>query len=94
MNILWLCNTVPGAVRAALGGSSEGGMWMEHVLSDLRRRGGNSLRLLCLGGEASGKLEDGTEYALFTEKKAAFVCSLKMMRWILSMLQKLNLPGK
>ena len=70
MNILWLCNTVPGAVRAALGGSPEGGMWMEHVLSDLRRRGGTSLRLLCLGGEASGKLEDGTEYALFTEKKA------------------------
>lgn len=70
MKILWLCNTIPSAVRRALGGSPADGMWMEHVLSDIRRLGGIDLRLLCPGAETSGKLEDGTEYALFTEKKA------------------------
>lgn len=70
MKILWLCNIVPGPVRQALGGSPDSGMWVEHVLSGIRGRESVSLRLLCMGGNASGKLEDGTEYALFTEKKA------------------------
>lgn len=68
MKILWLCNLILGPVRQALGGGSGDGMWMDHVLSDLRGRDGVRMRLLCLGGNASGKLEDGTEYALFPEK--------------------------
>ena len=71
MKILWLCNMIPSAVRAALGERGDGGLWVDHVLSDIRRRADVSLRLLCLGNaEASGTLEDGTEYALFLEKKA------------------------
>lgn len=70
MKVLWLCNVIPGPVRRTLGGSSDGGLWIEHVLSGVRCQGGISLRLLCLGGDAAGTLEDGTEYALFQEKKA------------------------
>lgn len=70
MKVLWLCNILPGPVRGALGSSLDSGMWIDHVLSGIRRRGGISLRLLCMGGQAAGKLEDGTQYALFPEKKA------------------------
>ena len=70
MKVLWLCNVIPGPVRRALGERSDSGFWIEHVLSGICCQGGISLRLLCLGGNASGTLEDGTEFALFQEKKA------------------------
>ena len=68
MKILWLTNMVPGAVRSQLGGSGDGGLWIDHVLADLREKE-LSLLLLCLGGEGSGRLDERTEYALFPEKK-------------------------
>ena len=86
MKVLWLCNVIPGPVRRALGESSDGGFWIEHVLSGIRCQGGISLRLLCLGGEASGTLEDGTEYALFQEKKA-YAYNLKLEGFFSEQLQ-------
>lgn len=69
MKVLWLCNMIPGAVRALLGGSADSGMWVDHVLSDVRQREDISMLLLCMGGEASGSVDARTEYALFPEKK-------------------------
>lgn len=86
MKVLWLCNVIPGPVRRALGGRSDGGFWIEHVLSGIRCQGGISLRLLCLGGNASGTLEDGTEYALFQEKKA-YAYNLKLEGFFSEQLQ-------
>ncbi len=39
MKVLWLCNMVPGCVQEALGGKSGGGLWTDHVLSDLQAQG-------------------------------------------------------
>ena len=68
MRILWLCNMIPGVVRANLGGSNDGGLWIDHVLDDLRWQDVTML-LLCLGAEGSGTLDERTSYALFTEPK-------------------------
>ena len=68
MKVLWLCNIIPGAVRAHMGGSNDGGMWTDHVLSDLRQQKLTML-LLCRGGDRSGRLDDRTAYALFSEEK-------------------------
>ena len=58
MKVLWLCNMIPGAVRAAMGESSDGGgLWVDHVLSDLRKREDISLLLLARGGNAQGRLD-------------------------------------
>lgn len=68
MKVLWLCNMIPGAVRAAMGESSDGGgLWVDHVLSDLRKREDISLLLLARGGNAQGRLDERTAYALFSE---------------------------
>lgn len=68
MKVLWLCNLVPGAVRQQIG-LPGGGLWMDHVLADLRRQDGFRLRLLCMGGQsASGNLDSETDYVVFTEK--------------------------
>lgn len=68
MKVLWLCNMIPGAVRAAMGESSDGGgLWVDHVLSDLRKREDISLLLLARGGNAQGRLDERTTYALFSE---------------------------
>ena len=68
MKILWLTNMLPGAVRSQMGGSGDGGLWIDRVLEDLRQQK-LQLLLLCLGGEGSGRLDERTEYALFSEKK-------------------------
>lgn len=68
MKVLWLCNMMPGAVREAQGGTADGGLWLDHVLSDLRRQETVSLRICCPAGQAgSGKLDDSHDYFLFTE---------------------------
>ena len=68
MKILWLCNMMPGAVRESLGGSSGGGLWVDHVLSDLRKREELNLLILCPGSDwKSGSLDGHTDYQLFTE---------------------------
>lgn len=68
MKVLWLCNLIPGAVRQQLG-LTGGGLWMDHVLADLRQRDALSLRLLCMGGmSASGSLDARTDFITFQEK--------------------------
>ena len=68
MKLLWLCNMMPGAVRENLGGTSGGGLWVDHVLSDLRKQESLTLRILCPGPKAAGgSLDDRTDYRLFTE---------------------------
>ena len=68
MKLLWLCNMMPGAVRENLGGTSGGGLWVDHVLSDLRKQENVTLRILCPGPKAAGgSLDDRTDYRLFTE---------------------------
>ncbi|MGM9604484.1 MAG: glycosyltransferase family 4 protein [Faecousia sp.] len=69
MKILWLCNMIPSAVQALLGGSADSGMWVDHVLSDVRQREDVSMLLVCMGGEASGSVDARTGYALFPEKR-------------------------
>lgn len=67
MKVLWLCNIMPGAVRAALGGSNSGGLWLDHVLSDVSRQD-LELYILCLGFEnCSGSLSAHVHYQVFTE---------------------------
>lgn len=69
MKGIWLCNTMPGAVREQLGGSSGGGLWMDHVLTDLRKQADLTLRILCLAGERkTGVLDDRTDFRTFTAK--------------------------
>ena len=68
MKVLWLCNMMPGAVRESLGGASGGGLWVDHVLSDLRKQEHVTLRILCPGPKAAvGSLDDRTDYRQFTE---------------------------
>lgn len=68
MKVLWLCNLIPGAVRQQLG-LTGGGLWMDHVLADLRQRDGIVLHLTCMGASASsGRLDDRTDYVIFPEK--------------------------
>ena len=52
MRLLWLCNVIPGAIRQAMGNPGGSGLWMDHVLSDLRRDPGLEIRILCRGGKA------------------------------------------
>lgn len=70
MKIIWLCNMMPGAVREAMGGSSGGGLWVDHVLSDLRALPEHRLRILCLAqAETAGSLDERTDYQLFREEE-------------------------
>lgn len=67
MKLMWLCNMVPGAVQEKLGGSVSGGLWVDHVLSDLRKLP-MDIRILCPGkpGE-TGELDAHCSYTSFTE---------------------------
>lgn len=67
MKLMWLCNLAPGAVREAISGSKSSGLWMDHVLSDLRRQEDIHLHILCPGENAEGKLDEKCSYGCFTE---------------------------
>lgn len=65
MKLLWLCNTAPGVVSSHLTGKERGAVnWVDHVLSDLRRRG-VTIRILCPGNGGSGALDEHCSYATF-----------------------------
>ena len=67
MRLLWLCNIAPGAVKEKLyGGASIGGLWIDHVLSDLMKED-LELRILCPGKPGQGKLNDRVDYSTFQE---------------------------
>lgn len=76
MKVLWLCNMVPSCVRKALGGSAEGGLWTDHVLSDLLAQGDITLRILCpWEGARAGILKNGCSFCTFLREKPAVVSS-------------------
>ncbi len=69
MKILWLCNMIPGDVKKAITGKEGNGLWVDHVLADLRREEDLSIRILCPDAvEQSGVLDEHCSYATFTRK--------------------------
>ncbi len=65
MKLLWLCNKAPGAVNEKITGkSATGGLWVDHVLSDLRKQE-LKVHILCPGKPEAGQLDDKCSYALF-----------------------------
>ena len=70
MKLLWLCNSIPGVIRAHKTGKPAGAVnWVDHVLAGLRQQG-VELRILCRGGEAVGILDDRCSYRCFGEETA------------------------
>lgn len=67
MKLLWLCNSAPGVVRTHITGKPVGAVnWVDHVLSGVREQG-LTVRILCPGDGAKGKLDEGCSYATFRE---------------------------
>ena len=70
MKLLWLSNLAPGPVQEQLGKSKKAGLWMDHVLEDLRKRRDLELLLLCPGSqEACGRLDDRCSWQTFPRQK-------------------------
>ena len=66
MKLLWLCNMVPGKVKEKISGKQvSGGLWVDHVLSDLRKLPALSIHILCPGSGVRGELDGGCSYATF-----------------------------
>ena len=69
MKLLWLCNMVPGAVKKAITGKEGNGLWVDHVLQDLRRQDDLEIRILCpYKKEKSGNLDNWCSYRTFRTK--------------------------
>ena len=70
MRLLWLCNLMPGKVKEKLYGSEQnGGLWVDHVLSDLRQLG-MTILILCPGDGSKGELDEKCSFATFQEPYA------------------------
>lgn len=67
MKLMWLCNLAPGAVREAVSGKKSSGLWMDHVLTDLRKLDDLTMRILCPGETGEGELDSACSYGCFTE---------------------------
>ena len=39
MRVIWLCNMIPSAVSQKIGKTAGGGLWVDHVLEDVRAQG-------------------------------------------------------
>ena len=69
MKLLWLCNMVPGAVKKAITGKDGNGLWVDHVLQDLRQQENLEIRVFCpYKKEKSGQLDDRCSYHTFRTK--------------------------
>lgn len=69
MKLLWLCNMVPGAVKKAMTGKEGNGLWVDHVLQDLRRQEDLTIHIMCPGsGQASGEVDGSCSYSTFQTK--------------------------
>lgn len=69
MKLLWLCNMVPGAVKKAITGREGNGLWVDHVLQDLRQQEDLTIRIFCpYSEEVSGKLDERCDYRTFRTK--------------------------
>ena len=69
MKVVWLCNMIPSAVSQKMGKTAGGGLWVDHVLEDIRAQGQVSLLLLCPGKSRGGQLDEQVQYGFFSEKK-------------------------
>lgn len=69
MRLLWLCNIAPSIIYEKITRQSgSGGLWMDHVLSDLRKFG-QTIHILCPGsGVDSGDVDAKCSYATFSER--------------------------
>lgn len=68
MKLLWLCNMMPGKVRETVSGKPGSGLWVDHVLSDLRQEG-LRIHILCPGGDVRGSLDENCSFAAFRDKE-------------------------
>ena len=69
MKLLWLCNMVPGEVKKAITGKMGNGLWVDHVLQDLREQEGLEIRILCpYKKEKTGALDSRCSYRTFRTK--------------------------
>jgi len=66
MKLLWLCNMPPSAVQEKISGIAAGGLWVDHVLTGLRRQD-MTIRILSPGNGAEGMLDDRCSYRTFRE---------------------------
>lgn len=68
MKLLWLSNMAPGPVQKQLGKGVKGGLWMDHVLSDLRKREDLELCILFPGKPGQGELDSRCKWHAFAKK--------------------------
>ena len=69
MKLLWLCNMVPGDVKKAITGKVGNGLWVDHVLTDLRACEDITIRILCpYSAETAGQLDARCSYRTFLTK--------------------------
>ena len=69
MKLLWLCNILPGEVKEKVTGKPGSGLWMDHVLSDLRKIPDMTIRILAPNAaEVEGVLEESCSFAAFQTK--------------------------
>lgn len=69
MKVLWLCNMMPGVVKQAITGKEGNGLWVDHVLHDLRKQADLEIRLLCPGTPHQiGALDASCSYSTFRTK--------------------------
>lgn len=66
MKLLWLCNMTPSCVQEKISGKLGGGLWVDHVLSDLRQKQ-IDIRILCPGSSPEGSVDDHCSYAFYSE---------------------------
>lgn len=88
MRLLWLSNMAPSPVLRQLGKTSRGGLWMDHVLKDLRNLQDLQMHLLFpLNGGEAGKLDSVCSYAPF-EKQAPAVCDPQQEAFFIRQIQE------
>lgn len=69
MKVLWLCNMMPGVVKQAITGKEGNGLWVDHVLHDLRKQADLEIRVLCPGApHQTGGLDTSCSYSTFRTK--------------------------
>lgn len=69
MRLVWLCNMMPGVVQEKRKGNASGGLWVDHVLTDLRKQEDLSLHIFCPDSrEEAEALDDRLSYETFQTK--------------------------
>ena len=65
MKLLMLCNMKPAVVQEKLTGRKQGGLWVDHVLSALRKQENLTIHVLCPGEGEGATLDEGCSFSLF-----------------------------